>query len=89
MKSVKIRKITVIKIKLLNKKGKYQLTESFVPFPLISNPGAGTFDRGFFSVSVSPQDWYIGLCDDGCCISLLDSFVGRQLRVFEPHVFLV
>jgi hypothetical protein len=35
-----------------NKKGKNQLPESSGFFPLISNPGADTFERGFLSVSV-------------------------------------
>jgi hypothetical protein len=46
------------KIKILNKKReRNQFTLSSGLFPLTSNSGAGTFDRGFLNVSVPSQGW--------------------------------
>jgi hypothetical protein len=41
---------------MLNKKGKNQFAENSGRFSLTSNPSAGAFDRGFFSVSVPSED---------------------------------
>jgi hypothetical protein len=58
-------------------------------FPLMSNPGADSFDRSSLFVSAPSQVSYAGLCVNGCCPSLLDGFGGVQLRVFELRLFFV
>jgi hypothetical protein len=51
--------------------------------PLVSNPGTGTYDRGFLSVPVSSPGWYAELCGKGYCPSLLENLGGVGLGVFE------
>jgi hypothetical protein len=53
-----------------------QLAENSGPFPLASNLGTGGFDWDILSVPILSQGKYAGLCGDGYCYSLSDSFGG-------------
>jgi hypothetical protein len=60
---------------------KNQFAESSGYFPLISNPGIGTFDRYFLCVSVPSQGLCAGLWGNGCWPFLSDSFGGSRFKV--------
>jgi hypothetical protein len=51
----KTKNIIAIKLKILIKKGGEPVHQKFWTYPLTSNPGAGAFDRSFFSVFIPSQ----------------------------------
>jgi hypothetical protein len=65
------------------KKKKRKKISSLDLFFLALNPSIGAFDWSILNIPVPSQGWCAGLCDDGCCPSLLDSVVGSQFGGYE------
>jgi hypothetical protein len=64
-----------------------QFSKSSGIFPSGPNPGISACGWGFFGVPVSSQDWYSGLCGEGCCSSYWTAWSAVSWVFFSP-VFL-